>query len=141
MNQYISCWRNYATFSGRAPAGQYWIFTLVNLLVTLGLALPLMFATLNALAAQQPMPQGGLLVYLSWAGNVFTLAQILPSLGVLVRRLHDTDHSGWWYWIVLIPIVGWIITLIWLCQRGTQGENRFGPDPMAAPLSPAQGSG
>jgi uncharacterized membrane protein YhaH (DUF805 family) len=60
------------------------------------------------------------------------LINFLPSLSVLVRRLHDTDHSGWWYWICLIRFVGLILLLIWFCTRGTWGSNRFGLDPLGA---------
>jgi uncharacterized membrane protein YhaH (DUF805 family) len=59
------------------------------------------------------------------------LANFLPSISVLVRRLHDTGRSGWWYWIALVPLVGPILLLIWLCTRGTFGGNEYGPDPLA----------
>jgi len=52
-----------------------------------------------------------------------------------VRRLHDTDRSGWWWLLALVPIVGWIILLVWNCSRGTRGPNRYGPDPLGAPTS------
>ena len=54
---------------------------------------------------------------------------MIPGLAVLVRRLHDTDHSGWWYWIGLIPLIGVIILLIFLCSDSKPGENRFGAKP------------
>ena len=57
--------------------------------------------------------------------TIYGLLVLLPSWAVLFRRLHDTDRSAWW----LIPIVGWIVILIFNCQSGTPGENRFGPDP------------
>jgi len=47
-----------------------------------------------------------------------------------VRRLHDTDRTGWWYWIILIPVVGIILMLVWLASRGTRGDNRYGSDPL-----------
>ena len=59
----------------------------------------------------------------------------LPQISASVRRLHDIDRSGWWYWIVLIPIVGPIIFLVWTCMRGTSGDNEFGPDPLAETAS------
>jgi uncharacterized membrane protein YhaH (DUF805 family) len=59
------------------------------------------------------------------------LTNLLPGISVTVRRLHDTDRSGWWYWIGLIPLVGAILLLIWFCTRGTDGANRFGPDPLS----------
>jgi len=62
---------------------------------------------------------------------VVALALFLPSLGVLVRRLHDTDRSGFWIFIALVPIVGGIILIVWEATAGTPGPNRFGPDPKA----------
>ena len=62
---------------------------------------------------------------------LYSLASILPGLGVMVRRLHDTDHSGWWFWVGLIPIVGSIILLVLMVNDSTPGNNRFGPNPKA----------
>src|ERR1700742_3382572 len=108
-----SCYSNYATFSGRASRSEYWFFALYHfLLVTLCFVLI-------------PTGVGTTLLWLSAIGN------FLPSLSVLVRRLHDTDRSGWWYWICLIPLVGIIILLVMLCTRGSWGDNRFGSDPLA----------
>jgi uncharacterized membrane protein YhaH (DUF805 family) len=55
---------------------------------------------------------------------------LLPTLAVTVRRLHDTNHSGWMIFITLIPLIGAIIFIVFLCQRGTAGPNRFGQDPL-----------
>ena len=63
--------------------------------------------------------------------GLFGLATLLPSIAVAVRRLHDLDRSGWWILIGLIPLIGWIILIVWYCSRGTVGPNRFGPDPLA----------
>ena len=60
----------------------------------------------------------------------FNLFVWLPSLAVAVRRLHDRNRSGWHYLWVLAPFFGSIVVLIWLCQEGVEGENRFGPDPL-----------
>lgn len=62
-------------------------------------------------------------------GGVFALAMLLPSLAVSVRRLHDTDRSGWWLLIAFIPLIGGIILLIFAAQDGTLGDNRYGPNP------------
>jgi len=64
---------------------------------------------------------------------IFALAVIIPDLSVSCRRLHDRDRSGWWVLLILIPIIGWIILLIWVCQPGQRGSNRFGPDPLGPP--------
>nr|MBA2815795.1 Inner membrane protein YhaH [Candidatus Pantoea persica] len=67
---------------------------------------------------------------------LYSVAVLLPSLGVGVRRLHDLDRSGWWLLMMLIPLVGKLL-LIYFCLRGTAGPNRFGPDPFDAPALPA----
>jgi uncharacterized membrane protein YhaH (DUF805 family) len=62
------------------------------------------------------------------------LALLLPNLAVAVRRLHDTDRSGWWLLIALLPLIGLIVLIVFFCIRGTPGPNRFGPDPLASDL-------
>ena len=64
-------------------------------------------------------------------GTTWSLANLLPGIAIAVRRMHDLDKSGWWILINLIPIVGWIIYIVWACQKGTSGNNRFGADPLA----------
>ena len=61
---------------------------------------------------------------------VFALGLTIPTVTVHVRRLHDIGKSGWFYWIILIPFVGAILMLIWLCKKGTEGENEYGSDPL-----------
>lgn len=106
------CFSKYVTFAGRAPRAEYWFFALFCVLVNIAL--------------------GVLTAIVGDAGNIvsllFALAIFLPGLSVTVRRLHDTDRSGWWYWIVLIPLVGIVLLIVWLCTRGTRGPNRFGPE-------------
>ena len=63
--------------------------------------------------------------------SLANLALLLPNLAVGARRLHDTDRSGWFLLLVFIPLIGIIILIVWWCQRGTAGPNRFGPDPLA----------
>jgi len=63
-------------------------------------------------------------------GIIAGLALALPGISVQVRRLHDLDRSGWWYWILLIPVIGWIILLVRNCARGTIGPNKYGADPL-----------
>ena len=62
---------------------------------------------------------------------VYSIAVFVPTLAVVVRRLHDTDRSGWWILIALIPLVGAIVLLVFLILKGNEGDNRFGPDPKA----------
>ena len=61
--------------------------------------------------------------------GLYTLAVLIPGLAVSVRRLHDTEHSGWWLLIVLVPLIGAIVFLIFMIREGQPGLNRFGPNP------------
>lgn len=61
----------------------------------------------------------------------YQIALIIPSLSVTVRRLHDTDHSGWWFFIILVPLIGGLIFLIWMVREGSPGANKYGPNPKA----------
>lgn len=62
-------------------------------------------------------------------GGLYSLAVLIPYLAVSVRRLHDTDRSGWWILVNIIPLIGWIIYLVFLCSDSKPGENRFGANP------------
>ncbi len=120
-----TCFSKYITFSGRASRSEYWYFTLFILLAAFGtLALDIV------LASNLGLPP---IFY-----TVASFAIILPSLSVLVRRLHDVNKSGWWYFIGFVPLVGVLLILYWAVTKGTSGPNRFGPDPITgeeAPLS------
>ena len=106
---------NYVNFSDRASRSEYWYFLLFyNIGVFAGVAIDTWIIGLPIIA---------------WT---FILATILPLLSVSVRRLHDLDRSGWWVLLDLVPLVGWIILLVWFCTKGTDGPNRFGPDRLAS---------
>jgi uncharacterized membrane protein YhaH (DUF805 family) len=107
-----TCFTKYVGFAGRAPRSEYWYFTLFLVVVAIAL---------GAAGLDQ-------------VGNFFSLVTLLPSLAVGVRRLHDTDRSGWWLLLLLVPLVGMIVLIVWFVKSGTQGANRFGDDP----LQPAQ---
>ena len=110
-----SGFRNYVSFTGRAARSEFWFWALFALLVTIATQV------LDDILFGQ---QFGLL------SGVAALALFLPGLAVSVRRLHDRDKSGWFILLYFIPLVGFIILLIWYCLRGTVGPNRFGPDPV-----------
>lgn len=105
----------FATFSGRARRAEYWWFALFNLLVQIATV------TLDIVLF------GGEVAPFNM---VATLVLLIPNLAVGVRRLHDIDRSGWWILILLLPLIGLIVLLAWATMRGTQGSNRFGPDPV-----------
>jgi uncharacterized membrane protein YhaH (DUF805 family) len=106
----------YAKFDGRAGRGEFWWFALANIVVYVALAI---LAQISGLF---------LVLYFLYA-----LAMFVPSLGVAIRRLHDTDKSGWLLLLGLIPFVGFIILLVFYIQEGTNGPNQYGaaPEPAA----------
>ena len=122
-----SCFEKYSTFQGRASRSEYWYFFLFSLIC----AVLLQIADYSLGIVFWPIGFG----YCSLGWFVIT---ILPNISVTVRRLHDTNRSGWWYWLGAVPLVGGIILIVWACTKGTQGTNRFGPDPLNAnPGNPA----
>ncbi|WP_375691471.1 DUF805 domain-containing protein [Pseudooceanicola sp. LIPI14-2-Ac024] len=118
----------YATFSGRAKRPEFWWFVLFVILAGLvvGILDAMLFGASDAASAA-----AGYSVQSEPLSALFALAVFLPYLAVAVRRLHDIDKSGWWVLIGLIPLVGWIVLLIFYVRRGTEGDNRFGPEPAA----------
>jgi uncharacterized membrane protein YhaH (DUF805 family) len=114
MNWYLKVLRQYADFDGRARPKEYWMFILFNLIV--GILLGIIIGIASAVAQ----------INLSLLSVVYQLAVLVPSIAVGVRRMHDSDHRGWW---LLFPFVNLYFAII----SGTPGQNRFGPDPMAAP--------
>ena len=117
MNWYFEVLIKYAVFSGRARRKEYWMFFLFNLIFSF--ILGFMGGFLGALL--------GLKGLSSLIGNIYMLVTIVPSIAVGVRRMHDIDKKGWW---IICPIVG----LVYLFRKGTEGANRFGPDPKVTTL-------
>lgn len=112
----------YVQFSGRASRSEYWWWTLF--MVVFQIAMQLVIVAFAAAGGEvMGMVLGALFL-------LVILGLTLPSISVLVRRLHDVNRSGWWYWIVLVPVVGVILMLVWFCTKGTEGPNRFGEDPL-----------
>lgn len=121
MSWYLEVLKKYAVFSGRARRKEYWYFFLFNVLITIVLlVIDGMTGTLNAEAGI------GLL------GGIYALAVLIPALAVSVRRLHDTDRSGWWLLIMLIPLIGVIVILVFTVQDSKPGENQYGSNPKGA---------
>ena len=116
-----TCLTKYAVFNGRATRSEYWFFVLFAFLVVV--AASILDSMLNMVVFEPAM--GG-----NMLSGLAMLALLLPQLAAAVRRLHDLGHSGWWYLIGLVPAVGGAALLIWFCFRGTEGDNRFGPDPL-----------
>lgn len=117
MNWYLEALRKYSVFEGRARRKEYWFYLLFNLLISLVLGL------IDRLSGLDKYAGGGLL------GTTYALAMFVPGLAVTVRRLHDTDHSGWWLLVGLVPCVGGIILLVFTIEDSDPGENEYGPNP------------
>ena len=120
MHWYFEVLKKYVAFSGRAGRPEFWWFFLINLIVSI--VLTVIDIQLGLLAASG----------IGIASTIYSLAVLLPSLGVAVRRLHDTDRSGWWMLIALIPLIGLIVLLVFFIMTGTPGDNRHGSNPAEA---------
>lgn len=107
MNWYLEVLKKYAVFSGRARRKEYWMFLLINLIITVVLSFI-----------------SDYLYYL------YTLAVFIPGLAVSVRRLHDIGKSGWWVFISLIPL-----GIVLMAMNGQSGENQYGPNPKESEVS------
>ncbi len=113
----------YASFEGRATRSEYWYFVLFYTLVVIGGAI--VGGILGALFS------GGdrdvMIGVMTAVYALVVLCVICPSVSVLVRRLHDTGRSGWWYWLSLVPYVGGIVILIFTLMRSQECDNEYGP--------------
>jgi uncharacterized membrane protein YhaH (DUF805 family) len=117
MNYFIEGVKKYAQFHGRARRAEYWNFVLFSTIFTLALAL------IEASAGMTSDVSGGVISML------FNLFILIPSLAVGVRRLHDTNTSGWFMLIALIPIIGIVVLIFKFVQTGDAGVNEYGADP------------
>ena len=138
MSWYLAALKKYIIFKGRARRKEFWIYTLIDRLIQLILLIGIFFAFISNTTPNSIGKDGhsdifavGVLVSIALLA-IYLLATILPTLAVTVRRLHDTDLSGWWFFTCLIPYVGTFILLILLSLEGTKGNNRFGKDPITA---------
>ena len=101
--------KNYVNFEGRASRPEYWWFVLAYFIVNVILSI---------------IPKVGTVL-----SGILALALLIPSIGVAVRRLHDINKSGWWYLLILVPIVGYIILILWFVKPSDNGENQYGERP------------
>jgi uncharacterized membrane protein YhaH (DUF805 family) len=111
MHYYTEVLKKYAVFTGRATRSEYWYFVLVNIII---------YTILGFL--------GDMGQILSW---VYIVATLVPSIAVGVRRLHDTNRSGWWILLVLIPFVGGIVLIVFAALDSDPMTNEYGPNPKA----------
>ncbi|MEU3971767.1 DUF805 domain-containing protein [Streptomyces bacillaris] len=115
MDWYLAVLKNYAGFSGRARRKEFWMFTLISFVISIVLSII-----------------GGL-IGTDILSYIYSLAILIPSLAVAVRRLHDTSRSGWWLLIGLVPLVGFIVLIVFLASEGKQEPNQHGTNPKLAP--------
>lgn len=118
MNWFMTALRKYAVFTGRSRRSEYWYFALFYFLILFALSIIDVFAGTMSVEAEIGLFSG-----------IFGLAMVVPSIAVGVRRLHDIGKSGWWILIGFIPLVGWIILLVWACRDSQPGANAYGPNP------------
>jgi len=112
MNWYLDpITKKYFMLNGRAGRQEFWMFILCNFIVALAVYVVSMIIRVPVL------------YYL------YVLAIFLPGLGLAVRRLHDTGRSGWWYLIGLVPLIGFIVLIIFFIQDSQPGDNQYGPNP------------
>ncbi len=123
MSWYLSVLKKYAVFSGRAQRAEYWFFILFNIIISLVLAF------VDTAAGTMSAEAGvGLL------GGIYSLAVLIPSIAVSVRRLHDTSRSGWWLLLIFVPLLGFLVLLVFFVMDSTPGSNEHGPNPKEAPV-------
>jgi uncharacterized membrane protein YhaH (DUF805 family) len=116
MHWYFDVLKKYAVLSGRASRKEYWMFFLFNVIIGF---------VLGVIDIAAALTDGGF----GLLSGLYALAVLLPGLAVTVRRLQDTDHSGWWLLILLVPLIGLIVFLVFTIRDGTPSHNRFGPNP------------
>jgi uncharacterized membrane protein YhaH (DUF805 family) len=111
--------RRYADFSGRSRRMEYWMFVIFNIIVSVVASIiDVVVGTATSIAGVTGV-----------FSSLVALAFLIPGIAVSVRRLHDQDKSGWWLLIGLIPVLGFIVILVFTFLEGTKGDNRFGADP------------
>jgi len=112
MEWYLAVLKNYAGFTGRARRQEYWMFLLFNMIIAVVLGF-----------IEGLFGSPGIL------GAIYSLAVLVPSIAVSMRRLHDTGRSGLWLLIGFVPVLGAIVLLIFFIQDSMQGSNQYGPSP------------
>jgi len=122
MKWYLQVLKNYANFAGRARRKEYWMFFLFNIIICIVLGIIDGVVGLN---------MGGVGIL----GLVYSLAILVPSIAVGIRRLHDIDKSGWWVLIIFVPFIGALVLLIFAVMAGTPGDNKYGPPPAEEPAA------
>ncbi len=111
MNWYLEVLKKYAVFTGRAHRTEYWMFFLFNFIIAIVLGV------IDGVLGTAIL------------GLIYSLAVLIPGIAVGVRRLHDTNRTGWWLLIGLVPLIGFIVLIVFFVQDSQEGSNDYGPNP------------
>ncbi len=118
MNWYLEVLKKYAVFEGRAGRKEYWFFILFNILISMGLGyVDWLTGNIN--------PETGLGIL----SGIYALGVMIPGMAVSVRRLHDTNRSGWWLLITFVPVIGALVFIYFMVLDSNPEINEFGPSP------------
>jgi uncharacterized membrane protein YhaH (DUF805 family) len=125
-----SGFKNYVTWKGRATRAEYWWWTLFIFIVQIPFSI--IYNVSSQASLEAALMAGDQAAYLAalfgptyWLLVVVSLVFFLPSIAVTIRRLHDIDRSGGWFWIILVPFAGSIVLLVFALLPSTSGKNRF----------------
>ena len=130
MEWYLKVMRdNYTNFSGRARRKEYWMFTLVYVIISTGCTV--LDNVLGTVFMMDAGPLGEISMGYGWAYTICGLIHFIPGLALAVRRLHDVGKSGWFYLIFLIPFIGAVWLLVLFCLEGKKEDNKYGSNPKA----------
>jgi uncharacterized membrane protein YhaH (DUF805 family) len=131
MQWYLDVLKKYTVFDGRARRKEFWMFALFSTIISiiLGIIDRIIGTDFGSNSSS------------GWLSTIYSLAVLLPTIGVGIRRMHDTNRSGWWILISLVPCIGWIWYIVLAAQEGTAGDNNYGPDPKAAERFGQPGAG
>ncbi|MBA2618386.1 MAG: DUF805 domain-containing protein [Rubrobacter sp.] len=121
MSWFVAALKKYAVFGGRSRRKEYWFFVLFSAIISV--VLIIIDAAIGTFSSSAGI---GLL------SGIYSLAILVPSIAVSVRRLHDIDRTGWWVLISLVPIIGAVVLLVFAVLDSTPGSNRYGPNPKTA---------
>jgi len=118
MKLFIKCIKNYAVFKGRAVRSEFWYFALASAIIQISLSIIdiIIGWEVGIIDGIQTLP----------LFETSRLLLIVPFISVTVRRLHDINKNGWWSLLWGLPVIGWVILVLWLCENGDDGKNQYG---------------
>ena len=124
----LEVFSKYAVFNGRARRKEYWYWYLFNYLISIFFAV-ISFAIIPPYGTDTDKGIGWFAIFIYVLVIIYSLGVFIPNLAVTVRRLHDTNRSGWSYFISMVPVIGGILLFIYLVEDSMPGENQYGPNP------------